>query len=80
VNLGLNRINLSNLDLSKVVVNVGEREKKIRIAAGAVLTYLAYTDTLGGWATFVGVVLIITAFLRFCPAYLLLDKNTCEQK
>lgn len=60
-------------------INVGSKDRMARIVAGLALIFLALTDRAGGWASFAGVLLIVTAYLRFCPAYRLLGKNTCER-
>jgi len=60
-------------------LNVGGLDRIIRIAAGAVLVGLAATGTVGAWG-YVGVVLLVTGAIGFCPAYPLLGMNTCPMK
>jgi hypothetical protein len=66
--------------------NVGTVDRIVRIALGALLIVLPFTtafdlwggDVLGYAAPIVGVVLILTALVRFCPLYSLLGANTCR--
>lgn len=65
--------------------NVGSTDKIIRILVGVVLLALAFVS-LGGFATaggviatVVGVVLIATAVINFCPAYRLLGLRTNKE-
>lgn len=60
-------------------INVGGLDRMLRIAAGLALVGLAATGHIGAWG-YVGVVLIATGALRFCPAYSLLGLNTCPMK
>ncbi len=67
-----------------LVKNVGSTDQAIRIVAGLVLIGLAFLK-LGGFAstagivsTVVGVVLIATAVINFCPAYRLLGLRTTK--
>lgn len=58
--------------------NVGGLDRIVRIIAGlAVLGAGCYFKT---WWGLVGVVPILTAIFRFCPAYLPLGLNTCPTK
>lgn len=63
--------------------NVGTTDRAIRIVAGAVLIALplfsTWTSAGAKWgAIAVGAVLIITALIRFCPAYRIFGMNTCS--
>lgn len=66
--------------------NVGSVDRIIRFIAGAVLIILPFLSSsalLSGpvmaWLLpLVGVVLIATAFLRFCPLYKILGIKTCK--
>ena len=64
-------------NLAKFEVNVGEKEKKIRLIAGASLVGISLFTA---WIPLllIGVVLIATGYTRVCPAYSAMDKNTCE--
>jgi hypothetical protein len=57
-------------------VNVGGIDRVLRIAAGAILVVLAMMGTIGPWG-YIGIVLLATGLLRFCPVYPLLGINTC---
>lgn len=59
--------------------NIGTTDRLARLIIGAVLVVLAFVITLGVWkwvAVAVGVVLIATAFMKFCPLYALLGMRT----
>lgn len=61
----------------KFETNIGTTDRMARIAVGALLIVLAATGVLGAWA-WLGVVPILTAVIRFCPAYTLLGVKTCK--
>ena len=62
--------------------NVGSTDKVIRIIAGVALLALAFwrlgglASTGGVVAMVVGVVLILTAIINFCPMYRILGMRT----
>lgn len=61
--------------------NVGSTDRILRIIVSVVLLALAYfyLAGVGMWiAGIVGVVLILTALMRTCPAYSLLGMSTCK--
>ena len=62
--------------------NVGSADRLIRIILGLVLIALAFVLAWGTLGTIVsaliGAVLVITALVRFCPAYRLLGIHTCK--
>jgi hypothetical protein len=60
-------------------VNVGGIDRLLRIVVGAILVALAVMGTIGPWG-YVGVVLLATGLLRFCPVYPLLGINTCPMQ
>ncbi len=67
-------------------MNVGSTDRKIRLTAGLIVFALAFF-LFGGVATstglillVVGVVLVTTGFLNFCPAYKLLGISTKKSK
>jgi uncharacterized membrane protein YidH (DUF202 family) len=63
--------------LIKFQINVGEKEKKIRLYAGAALLFVSLF--MGSIILLlIGLVLVVTGYSRFCPAYAAMDKNTCE--
>ncbi|MEL7138052.1 MAG: DUF2892 domain-containing protein [Pseudomonadota bacterium] len=57
--------------------NIGSLDRVLRIIIGLALIVLAATGTLGIWA-YIGAVPLITAFVKFCPAYALLGLRTCS--
>lgn len=57
--------------------NMGQTDRILRFAVGALLIVLALTGTIGAWG-WIGIVPIATAALNFCPAYRLLGINTCK--
>lgn len=59
----------------KFTANVGSADRIIRIILGVVLIGLALTGTIGAWG-WIGVVPLVTAFLRFCPAYSIFGLKT----
>lgn len=57
--------------------NVGQKEKKQRMAAGAVLLFISvFTAKIA--LLLIGLVLIATGYSGWCPAYSGFGKNTCE--
>lgn len=54
--------------------NVGSTDKTIRIAAGVVIIALGLL--LSSWWGLVGVVLLATGLMNFCPAYSLINFST----
>ena len=56
--------------------NIGCSERGLRIAVGAVLVTLAYTQQVGLWA-WIGLLPLATGFFRFCPLYSLIKKSGC---
>ena len=71
-----------------MIKNVGSTDRLIRLIAGVILLIIAVPSLagmafigLGGWAWLiglVGVVLLATGLLNFCPAYQLIGANTCK--
>ena len=59
--------------------NVGGIDRILRIVAGLVLIALTLTGAIGVWG-WLGVVLVGTAAIGFCPLYPLLGINTCPAK
>lgn len=64
-------------------VNVGTMDRVVRAIFGAVLVVLylngILTGTLGAVLLVGGIVLILTALVRFCPVYQLLGVNSCRR-
>jgi hypothetical protein len=59
--------------------NVGGIDRILRIVVGLVLVGLAATGTVGWWG-WLGLVLLGTGALGWCPPYALLGFNTCSVK
>lgn len=65
--------------------NVGNTDRFVRVMFGIILLILfmsgAIENNLVQWIVLgVSMILIITAFVTFCPLYALVGKSTCEVK
>ncbi len=58
--------------------NVGKKDKIIRFILGLALA--AWGIISQNWLGAIGLVLIITAMVRFCPAYALIGVNTDKKQ
>ena len=56
--------------------NIGAVDRIIRIIAGLGMIGLAAAGTIGPWG-YIGVLPVLTGFMRVCPAYSLLGVDTC---
>ena len=69
-----------------MTINVGSLDRIIRFGLGIVLIVMPLVTTFGIWenpigqfgAPTVGLVLITTAFVRFCPIYRIFGMRTCK--
>ena len=56
--------------------NLGSADRLVRLLLGIVLGFLYFTNTLTGTlgivALIVGIVLVLTSFVSFCPLYAML--------
>jgi Protein of unknown function (DUF2892) len=59
--------------------NVGGIDRILRLVLGLVLIGLTLTGTIGVWG-WLGLVLVGTAAVGFCPLYPLIGLNTCTAK
>jgi len=59
--------------------NVGGIDRILRIVIGLVLIALTVTGTIGVWG-WLGVVLLATGALGWCPPYAIFGWNTCSMK
>lgn len=59
--------------------NVGTLDRTLRIVAGLALIGLTLTGTIGAWG-WLGLVLLATGTIGYCPVYPLLGLNTCPMK
>ena len=57
--------------------NVGGIDRILRIVVGLVLLGLAATGTVGVWG-WIGIILVVTAFINFCPIYRVFGIKTCK--
>ena len=57
--------------------NLGQFDRIARLVLGALLVLLAVTGTIGIWG-YLGLVLVGTAFMNFCPIYKVLGLKTCQ--
>jgi len=58
-------------------VNVGEKDKKVRLIAGSIILAVSlFTAKI--LLLLVGLVLIATGYTRVCPAYSAMEKNTLD--
>jgi hypothetical protein len=62
--------------LATLKTNVGRIDQVIRIAAGLLLIGLFAAGVIGPWGL-VGIVLLATGMVRFCPLYRILGLRTC---
>lgn len=65
-----------------MTANVGSTDRIIRLVAAAVALLVAFlvvgaSSTLGIVLIVVGLVLAVTAVVRFCPLYRVLGMSTC---
>lgn len=58
--------------------NVGGIDRILRVLVGLALIGLATTGHIGAWG-WVGVVPLVTAFLKICPLYSVLGVKTCSR-
>lgn len=59
----------------KFTTNVGATDRMIRIVVGIALIGLAMSGIWSPWG-WIGVVLLVTGFVKFCPAYTLFGMKT----
>ncbi len=57
--------------------NLGQIDRIARFAIGALLILLALTGTIGMWG-YIGVILVATGFMNFCPIYKVFGFKTCQ--
>ena len=64
-------------------INLGTVDRSIRIVVGLVFIALAFMPGLGtiemSASALVGIILVLTAAIRFCPLYRLVGLRTCKQ-
>ncbi|HOO82317.1 MAG TPA: DUF2892 domain-containing protein [Alphaproteobacteria bacterium] len=59
--------------------NIGDKDKKARIAAAVVLFAASFfiSGVVGNVLILLAVVMVVTSFFGFCPAYTFMGMNTC---
>jgi phosphate/sulfate permease len=62
-----------------MTINMGSTDRMIRGIAGIALIALGLTGVIGWWGI-IGVVLLATAVIRVCPAYLPFGLSTLRKK
>lgn len=60
-------------------INMGTTDRTLRLIVGIVLIALGLTGVIGWWGL-IGVVLVATAVVRVCPAYLPFGFSTIRKK
>lgn len=60
-----------------MTTNAGTIDRALRVAVGLALIALTALGTIGLWG-WVGVVLLATGLIGWCPAYILLGIKTCK--
>jgi hypothetical protein len=58
--------------------NVGQVDQGLRALGGALVTWLAWYDSNDTWML-IGVIILLTSVIRFCPTYALLRFNTLKK-
>lgn len=58
--------------------NVGSADRLIRIVLGVVLIALVFLGPQTPWG-WIGIVPLVTGFIRMCPLYALIGVNTCAK-
>mgnify|MGYP000636145842 FL=1 len=70
-----------NFDYKRLIegkVNVGDKDKKMRLIAGSILLFISiFTAKI--ILLVAGLVLLATGYTRVCPAYSAMDKNTLDE-
>ena len=57
--------------------NIGKTDRLLRMVAGVIIISLGLFSK--SWLTLIGVVLLVTAAVRICPAYIPLGISTDKQ-
>lgn len=58
--------------------NIGSKDRMIRLVLGVLLIVIGlFTNS---WLDLIGVLLVITALLKFCPLYIPFKINTLKEK
>lgn len=58
--------------------NLGQLDQGLRALAGTIITWLAWFESNDRWVI-IGVIILLTSVLRFCPTYFVLRFNTLRK-
>ncbi len=58
--------------------NIGNIDRVVRLILGIGLIILVVTNMIGVWG-WLGIIMILTALIKTCPAYTILGINTCTK-
>lgn len=62
--------------------NMGNSDKLVRLLIAVVIAILYYTKVIDGTVAIVlmavGIILLLTSLLNFCPLYKIFGLNTCK--
>ncbi len=61
---------------SSMKTNVASIDRTVRVVAGLILVGLSLAGIIGAWG-WIGIVLVATGLIGFCPLYSLLGMNNC---
>ncbi len=59
--------------------NIGLNDRIVRILVGLVLVFLTLVGVIGVWG-WVGLILLVTGFMRFCPVYKMIGYRTTPKE
>lgn len=57
--------------------NLGSLDRILRMVVGAAMIMLTIVGTIGAWG-WLGAILVITPFFKFCPIYRIIGLKTCR--
>lgn len=64
--------------------NMGSFDRIFRIVLAAIIAYLYFSETITGVYGIIGlalgIILVLTSFISFCPLYLPFGISTCKTK
>lgn len=60
-----------------IKINVGTTDQVLRVILGIVLVAATFLGYIGNWG-WIGVLLILTGLIRFCPAYFVAGISSCK--
>ncbi len=62
-----------------MTANIGTADRNARAIIGFMLIAASLFGVVGLWG-FIGIPLVVTALVNFCPAYQMLGYNTCKAR